>query len=432
MTRGAVSRQPTFPTARWYLLFAFAFIAFAFYASLVPFNLERVSAERAWEQFRIAIAVAPRRISRTDVVANVLLFVPIGFFLGGGLLVDRRWRPIAIAAGLPILIFSTSVSIVLEYLQTFFKGRVPSSLDIGAQVAGCLIGFAGWLVAGDAVTRWLRAALATRREERLSRLLVGYLAAWILVSLAPFDITVDLGDLAARVRSGAITIAPFTAPDYSVSRHLWAAIAVILSTAPVGAFARIGWNRPRLQSPAAAFAVGASLVVLLELGQVFIVSRTAAATDVLFGWIGVSLGIALARGGPTRTAPAKDLDSDTSISWKAVAAFAAACLLLAAYHWQPFDFRVDRELIKQKLAGLSPMPFAAYIAGSYLNALSDLLTKVALSMPLWMLVAAGVFSAIEAGQFFLPMRVPDPTDVLVGLIGTFIGLSVVGWLRADR
>ena len=133
-----------------------------------------------------------------------------------------------------------------------------------------------------------------------------------------------------------------------------------------------------------------------------------------------------------------------------MAAAAFWLVVLCAYHWLPFDFIVDVEAIKRKVASISLLPFVGYRSGSDLQALSTLVTKLAVAAPLgiafafvsrgmllsrrialagWMLVAAAVFGAIEAGQMFLPTRVPDPTDVLVGMIGTYAGLSVGYWLE---
>ena len=42
-----------------------------------------------------------------------------------------------------------------------------------------------------------------------------------------------------------------------------------------------------------------------------------------------------------------------------------------------------------------------------------------------------VFGVIEAGQLFLPQRVPDVTDVLWGTIGTAAGLRIAGLVGAD-
>ena len=98
---------------------------------------------------------------------------------------------------------------------------------------------------------------------------------------------------------------------------------------------------------------------------------------------------------------------------------------------------------------MSLIPFAGYRRGSPLNALNDLLTKTALSVPLgliayfvlrparslrpaslvaWAAVAVFVFGVVEVGQFFLPGKSPDPTDVLVGVAGTLAGLVVAQWV----
>ena len=45
--------------------------------------------------------------------------------------------------------------------------------------------------------------------------------------------------------------------------------------------------------------------------------------------------------------------------------------------------------------------------------------------------AAACFGAAELGQFFLPARVPDPTDVLLGIGGSYAGVLIGSWL-AER
>jgi VanZ family protein len=41
-----------------------------------------------------------------------------------------------------------------------------------------------------------------------------------------------------------------------------------------------------------------------------------------------------------------------------------------------------------------------------------------------------VFAAIELGQLFLPTRVPGPTDIFLGIIGSSLGLWIGRWLCA--
>ena len=112
------------------------------------------------------------------------------------------------------------------------------------------------------------------------------------------------------------------------------------------------------------------------------------------------------------------------------------------YYWQPYDFSVDTALIRSKLSRMSLLPFAMFLSGSYLAGLNNLLVSVALSIPLGLsaelalrhlrfgtratmmtvlVAASAVYGVIECGQFFLPTRTPDPTDVLVGGIGAVTG-----------
>lgn len=439
--------RAAFPTRRAYLVLGLGFAAFAVYGSLVPFELHPISLEAAWDQFRTLLTQYPtRRISRSDFLANILLFVPVGFTLAGGLLLDRERRFALVLAALLILPFSLVVSSVAEFLQTFTDGRVPSSTDIAAQTAGCLVGIALWGVVGTPLTRWLRDAFAAAPEDRLSRLLVAYAAGWVFVSLAPFDITVDLGDLARRVRTGKITLVPFAGVDVFSARGAWDALAEVLSATPLGALGLVVWRWSR----GMAFASGVLLVMLVEGAQIFIRSHAASATDLLFGSVGVALGASVI-GSRLRHGELTRRPGDRSaINVAAFAAIGFWCLVLCAYHWAPYDFALDNDQIRRKLARMSLVPFAGYRSGSDLNAFSNLLTKLALSAPLGVAAAfafASVFShrwirlalaltlaglalgAIEIGQMFLPDRVPDPTDVLVGVIGSYGGCRLAAWLK---
>nr|MBA3641930.1 VanZ family protein [Acidobacteriota bacterium] len=97
---------------------ALAFVAFAIYGSLLPFEWRPLALESAWDQFRsVVLALPTRRISRSDVLANMLLFVPIGFSLAGARLVDRRGALAVLRSALIILPVGLAVSCAAEFLQ---------------------------------------------------------------------------------------------------------------------------------------------------------------------------------------------------------------------------------------------------------------------------------------------------------------------------
>jgi VanZ family protein len=444
-TRGAAPRWSARAT---YASASIALMLFTIYASLLPFDFRPVSATDGWTTFRTALAAPlPARISRTDVLANVLLFVPLGFTLAGSLLVDRPGRLHALWAAAAALPISLMVSIVAELGQAFTTNRLPTKVDIASQTAGYAVGFAAWMLAGAPFTRWIRQTLATSPDNRLTRVLVGYAAAWAFVNLAPFDLTLDLGVLGQRVRAGDIWIVPFTEPTHGDTSRLWDRMAETFAAIPLGLLAALTWCSGGVSS---AWIVATGLVGAVEFAQVFIRSHSATGTDVVLGSAGALLGAWLARTAGRRAVPVSGA-TRTGVQRAASDLFIAWALVACLYHWQPYDFALDPESVKRKLSALSLLPFANYVRGPSLNALTDVLTKIAIAAPLgvaaaftmrsesrltapvlagWALVFAAVLGAVELGQFFVPTRVPDPSDVLVGAVAASAGLVIGRWVSA--
>lgn len=425
---------------------------FAIYASLIPFEFQAVPIDRALARFeQIMFSPSPERTSRTNYLANALLFVPIGFGLAGAMLADRPRRARAALAVPAVLAISLGVSCTAEFLQIFTPRRIVSRADVTAQTLGTLAGLAIWFAAGAHLTRWIRAAADRQRGDRAARALSAYAVVWTFVSLAPFDLTVDLGALASRYRRGLISLSLLPPPDVPLWQVLWDAFAAMLSAAPLGALALVGWTglNARRRSHAA-FALGAVFVAVVEGAQVFIRSHAAHLTDVLWGFVGVGFGVWAGRR-VLRHRQAIATVPPRAISWRALAVLAAWCGVLGVYHWLPFDFTTETELIRGKLNRMSLVPFVGYWSGSDLNTFRNLVVKVALATPFGViaafvangrhvkaraamavpiLAAIAVFAGIEMGQLLLPSRTPDPTDVLVSVAAAVVGLWIGRWLRS--
>src|SRR4029078_8011254 len=98
-------------------------------------------------------------------LANVLLFVPVGFALLGARLADRTIRPLAIGlTAVLTLTLSVLVSPLIEFLQGFAPGRLPALSDIVAQAAGCAIGCAVWIAAGAPLTACVAQSHGSHRD----------------------------------------------------------------------------------------------------------------------------------------------------------------------------------------------------------------------------------------------------------------------------
>ena len=428
--------------SRVYRILALAVLGWTAYIGFLPFDWQWVPMGVAFSRLQQAfLTVLQDPISRTDALANVLLFVPLGFSLSGVLLF--RAHGLRRAAGsILVVVLSLSASVFVEFGQLFVRERVPSGVDVLMQVVGCGIGIVLWVVGGPSVTRWAVDTWSARPYERAPRALAGLTGLWVLSSLAPFDISLDVGDLAARWRAGQIVPIPFgtglTSPAIADG------LLQMLGTIALGAFARLHV----LRSPIAAFGVGLLAVIAVELAQVFVMSHAADATDILSGGIGVALGAWIARRLPETADDARRgglvRRADRALLW--VVAWALA---LCAYFWVPFDFSIDAGIIAGKLDRITFIPFLGYLNGSPLTALDDFSRTLALSIPLgWGVAylrslrtiaarvlavfgAVAFFATIELGQFFLLTRTPDPTDVLTGAIGFYLGIRLLEWLR-DR
>ncbi len=172
------------------------------YASLQPFA-PWIDPEPGTRFF--LFAPWPTRWTRFDVLANVLAYVPFGFFVAVALR-DQSSSPrllLATAAG-------TSLSFALEALQMFLPPRDASTIDLLANTAGSLLGAAAAAMLlrsariRNAVTDW---RLRWFLHGRTGDLGLALLAIWLAVQVNPgiplfatvFDVPLPAGGPAGTV-----------------------------------------------------------------------------------------------------------------------------------------------------------------------------------------------------------------------------------------
>ena len=413
------------------------FLGFAAYGSFVPFHLERISIDEAVRRFTSVEYVDPRSASKTDLVANVLLFVPIGLTLAGA--IADRSRPLAWMAIPIVALFGLVLSVAIEFGQTFIVGRTPSWNDIAAESLGATIGAIAWTIAGTRVLDWLRPLTAPSTPvQRAQRLLTCYATVWLVLQVLPLDLTLRLPELAEKYRAGRIILRPF-ADASSIADGLVRFGAVALPAIPIGALGAIVLGRTRSTAWRGA-AFGVAVVAALEAVQLLVVSRTSNVTDVISGGVGALVGAWLGarwvaatlddrsertRGGARRPplgprgarwlgggAPdpalvpvrlrghARDVRDENPSPGRA----AVPLLLLVQLPRGP------RRGVHEDPARSSGRPVAAGVLAA-LGASPRCASSRERSSQV---CATVLFSAIELGQVFLPSRVPDDTDILLG------------------
>jgi VanZ family protein len=412
---------------------------FALYGSLVPLHVRPMAFADAVREFRALERVPFAAESKTDLLSNFALFLPIGF-LGTGALVAGRSRLAGFVAIPFVLAFAVALSVGIEFAQIFIPSRTASLNDIANETAGAVAGAIAWLVAGPFVTRWISGftPATSARSDLARRMLVAYSAIWIVLGLLPLDITIRPPELAEKYRQGRVHVIPLTGGKVTAVQAM---LGTGLLAVPVGALAALGWPHARRRASFVEGALaGSAAIAAMEVCQLFVFSRTASVDDVIGGVIGAVAGARIA----AWMAGAGETRPGSGIRLWPLAVLVLWVGVILARHWSPFNFVVTGDMFRERAPALLDVPLRSYYWANPFDALSEALTKILLGGPVgvlltlflpaprtlagrtlaWLailLTGLAIFSVVEVGQVFLPSRYPDGTDILLGTLGTCCG-----------
>jgi len=438
-----MSRPANLPL-RLLLLYAL----FIIYATTIPFAFS-ASLEYASEKFWAFVAdplqlKMTRGLVLTDLASNALLFVPLGFLV---LILEShssravpRMRAVSLA-----LLAGFILSSCVEFLQLFSKTRTTSLLDIAADAAGTMIG-AGLALRYEAYFRQHILAYLQRQRANSPQLALFYVYAGLLLlsQLIPFDLTLDFSMLKKSVKSIDFYL-PQTATDLG---ELFT--EAILYTAFGFLWLRAQKDNAETRTIVQALGLTAGAALVIECAQVFLISHTAAARNLLAGLegglYGAVLHIVIARRTrhfhiSARAERARKLTLDLA------AAHGLAYFFLVEL--QPYEFDFARESIARKLHQFNWLPFIEYFSRTTTKAVLDLSESLVCFAVLTLLLCArrrpfprnikssevsvafasalglsalGLSALIEFIQLGLPNRAPGVTDCVNSLLGVGLGL----------
>jgi VanZ family protein len=381
--------KETATTHRLDRLLLLGYLAFLVYASLYP-----ITALRFPDENPFSLLFGRRAISRTDALTNLLVYLPLGFLLARLSSGKMVWRA---------ALFGSALSLLIEYLQAFIPGRVPSVFDWGLNVAGTFLG-AG-LAARAGRIPW-PAVDAVLEEGTTSRLGLAAVATWAAAQLFPFVPSADVDNLKEGLRP--IWDVVRGQVPFSISQTLVYLLAALSLSWILARCFRPG-RLPRAVIPVF------FLVVLLA--KVPILTRQLG----LEALAGAAAGLAIC-------SRLDDSDAKAVPFLAATGAYVVDALRSEAdgslhpLNWIPFRTHLSNELIGASdiLAGAWPLLALAFIVQR--RSSSDP-RRVAL------LGAAVVFTgamALEWVQQFVPGRTPDVTDALIALAAWLLP-----WLASD-
>jgi VanZ family protein len=377
------------------LLLAALMAGFIVYGSLFPFRFQPLPPGTPLPEAMLA-ALLRRPGGRGDLVANLVLYAPLGFALA--LALQARLRPAAasLLAALACLLLSAA----MEIGQLHIPRRASSGLDL------LLNGIGG--AAGAVAAIWLRprGALSLpgarlRPAEPFAALLLG---CWLAYRLYPYVPALDWGEWRASLAPlrRAASLDPLRTLRLAV---LWLAAARLLAAA----WPRLGGALP--------FAL---LLALVLAASVPILDRRLTPEEVL------AAGLALAAWPVLRRLPRAD-------------ALLAALVLAAvlAEGLAPFVFAAEPR-------PFGWVPFRAVLRGHWGNGLQAILLKTFLyGTLLWLALRAGLAAWLAApavvalalgialARAWIPGRSADSTDPALAVLAC-LALLLFARMRPRR
>ncbi len=392
------------------------YVVFVVYGSLFPFHFEYDP-----DALERVLHPSPRRVSRTDVVANVLVGAPLGALMTWSGMAGRSLAVRVVSVTLAAAVLGSAV----EIGQAFVPGRVSSRLDAMAQVIGSL---AGLLVTHRFLARsrrplWPRIPIARHRRPLLFGLLS--LAAILAAdALYPFMVTLDVSTVWGNVKSGQWR------PLGTFARDFWPDVVVekLLAYAVVGALARalLGARSPGVAG-LVAWAGATGFAVMLEGAKPLIVGRAPNVDGIVLAALGGLAGVTVL---PV-VARAPIVRAHLRM-WLVCGAVA----LLVYEELTPFTVLGSVSAPPDRMTRVEWVPFAAYYGANLQSALFDFGKKIVLggavgaalryASPRPRLVLVLVVAALlEAAQILQPVHTPSITDVLTLYCGAFVGAYLV-------
>jgi len=427
-------------------LIGLGYLAFVVYGSLLPFEWNGLSLWEARTSFQRIAWLNLGVGSRADFVANLLLYIPLGFLMCACLAGKSR-RPLVLLNAIVLsLIFCAAIALTIEYVQLLFPPRTVSLNDISAEIAGTVLGIALWPAVGTRLTQLISATFSGGATARRA-LLIAYAMAYAVLSLFPYDFLLSCSEWRDHLASSHTgwLFAP------SCGRACaWKLAPEALAVVPLG---MLGARIPRSSKyPPVLVAALAGLMLgaVIELLQLSIASGISQGASVGARAAGMMLGVAL-------------IQSIERMQWHRLRKHVRGALLVAvppylgalawSNHWFSSGW-LDFTAGFARLRDVHFLPFYYHYYTSEAVALVSVLFQAGLYLPvgvaawLWHRVdspeargfphvstaaaTAALAFAIEAAKLFIVGQHPDPTNILIAVISALSACLLLDMLSPAK
>ncbi len=433
-----------------YLVFSFAYSLFIIYGSLVPLEYRALPFEEALYNFKNIQYLNLGAGSRADWVANIVLYIPLGFSLSGYFLyVTQSYFKIA-SMSIGILISSMTLAISLEFIQLYFPPRTVSQNDLIAETLGSIIGIVLWVGFGKKLQSLIVNILGGGRSAFIA---IGILYALVYLALSffPYDFVTSFSELEEKFVNGKDAFFISSNCGGLIFCTLKFATEIIL-VLPL-AFLLIVLLRSHSQRQTLIVLIGLVLGVVIEGIQVFIISGIAQGFSIFSRVLGMLTGLFLYK----KRSLLKDCFNNINLKKYLIIIFFPYVVLLAKLNgWSLFVPELDSNVV-DRFEQIKWLPFYYHYFTSEAVALVSLLYNcifylpVGLALWLWNIdnpnhilnifadrFRAGLYAfslclIMETGKLFYSLKHPDPTNLLISFVAAYccclLAEIMTGWFK---
>ncbi len=287
--------------ARADLLFALMYASAIAYGTLLPFRFRQQTVFGACSELIERAAIDYGEFAQSDILINLVLYIPLGFFWMNYW--RRRLRPLS--AMIASLVSCIGLSFALEFVQAWQATRFGSAFDIMINSIGSVHGILGavlYAILCRATYRHIKSVqskrLPLRRKDRAyiwRAIVICYAIVLLRIFLRPFDLDVSITAVYESLQH------LFSLPFVELQRRSYSVALVLIAQKiflffPLGALFILGvftsprTARERNRAVVAAFVSVVVFAVVIEFGQAFLRGRYPASSDVVLYVTGAWLG----------------------------------------------------------------------------------------------------------------------------------------------
>jgi VanZ family protein len=412
------------------------YLAFVVYGSLLPFEPRPPPTAGAWEAFLRLPYLQLGVASRADWVANLLLYIPLGFLAVGTAQGRAAPNPVH---GLAALIVVGAVAVGVEYAQIFFAPRTVSMNDLVAEWLGAAVGIVLWYAARERLGRLL-AEMRGHGDRALRAAILLYLAAYLVLAVFPFDFLVSVDELRWRLSTDTWGLVVAPVAGGGIVRRVLQLLVDVAAMVPLGFLVASTGTAGRHDAMRRAAIAGVAFGLLIEGLQFFTASGISQGASVVARAGGAVLGVWLAARAPGWLRQPVPRWAATAVlvalplyglvlaalngwfaeSWlgfgEAVARLKPEAFLPFYYHYFTTELEAMQSLVANALM-YAPVGIGYWVWATARRSWSSAVTPA--------LLAAGLAAVVEVGKFFVPAKHADPTNVLIAAVAAAFAFLVV-------